>query len=47
MALSKSKEKTITSHRKEFGTKHAQVMRTEMNKGRTPSEAHKIALRRS
>ena len=47
MALTKSQEKTITSHRKEFGTKHAQVMRTEMNKGKSTTQAHKTALRRS
>ena len=47
MALTKSKEKVITSHRKEFGAKHAQVMRQEMEKGKSPSQAHKTALRRS
>ena len=47
MALTKSQEKTITSHRKEYGTKHAQVMRQEMNKGKSTSQAHRIANRRS
>ena len=47
MALTKSQEKTITSHRKEYGAKHAQVMRTEMNKGRSTTQAHKPALRGS
>ncbi len=46
MALSKAQTKTIASHRKEFGTKHATVMRQEMNKGKSTSEAHRIALRK-
>ena len=46
MALTKAQEKTITSHRKEFGSKHAQVMRREMNKGKSTSQAHKTALRK-
>ena len=45
MALTKSQMKTIEAHRKEFGTKHATVMRHEMNKGKSTGEAHKIALK--
>ena len=46
MALTKSQMKTIETHKKEFGTKHATVMRQEMNKGKSTSEAHRIALRK-
>ena len=46
MALTKSQTKTIASHRKEFGTKHATIMRQEMNKGKSSGAAHKIALRK-
>lgn len=45
MALTKGQNKVITRHGKEYGTKHAQVMRREMNKGKTASQAHKIAKR--
>ncbi|KKM24063.1 hypothetical protein LCGC14_1608890 [marine sediment metagenome] len=45
MALTKSQEKVVSSHRKEFGSKHASIMRREINNGKSSSAAHKIALK--
>lgn len=47
MALTKVQEKAISSHRKEYGAKHATVMRQEIKKGKSISQAHRTALRKS
>ncbi len=45
MALTKSQKEVASSHSKRFGSKHAQIMRREMNRGKSTSAAHRIALR--
>ena len=47
MALTKAEEEVISSHRKVYGDKHAEVMRREMEKGKAQAQAHEIALRGS
>ncbi len=46
MALTKAQNATIRHHRAEYGTKHANTMRREMEKGKNAKAAHKIASRK-
>ena len=43
MALTKAQNKTVASHKEQFGKKHADVMRKELNKGKSVTQAHKKA----
>ncbi len=45
MPLTQNQKEVVSSHSKKFGSKHAQIMRREMNRGKSTSAAHRIALR--
>ena len=43
MALTKRQEETMEKHSKHHSKEHMKLMRSEMNKGRTFTQAHKKA----
>ena len=46
MALTIKQKKLLEKHKKHHTTKHIKAMTTEMNKGKTFAEAHKLAIKK-
>ena len=44
--LSKRQKETLSRHKKHHTAKHMAFMRKEMNKGKTFTEAHKLAMKK-
>jgi len=44
--LTKRQKETLARHKKHHTAKHMAFMRKEMNKGKTFTEAHKLAMKK-
>ncbi len=44
--LTKRQEETLKRHKKHHTTKHMNFMRKEMEKGKTFTQAHKLAMKK-